>query len=178
MTDDTSVNDQSELPDVIIPENVEEVLENLPEESRNEIISLIETRMSFEKYSGPIPHPTIMGHYEHIAPGSANRILTMSEKQMEHRQEIEKLVVRAGIRREFMGMVLGFILSIAVMIGGFGALFLGFSAVGVGLIATPAITIAGVYAYQTRSNQHQLENKRKALDKPSSPELPETIDKK
>lgn len=37
-------------------------------------------------FSGPLPPPQVLAQYESILPGSANRILSMAEKQSEHRR--------------------------------------------------------------------------------------------
>jgi len=41
-------------------------------------------------FSGPLPHPDTLKHYEKIIPGSAERILTMVEKQYNLKQELEE----------------------------------------------------------------------------------------
>ena len=48
------------------------------------------------EFSGPIPPPSIIEGYERGLPGSADRIITMAEKQSEHRQRKE--IVRINIR--------------------------------------------------------------------------------
>ena len=46
-------------------------------------IERIEKR--YTQYSGPIPPPEIFRGYEEVLPGSAERILKMTERQLEHR---------------------------------------------------------------------------------------------
>ncbi|MDT8448159.1 MAG: DUF2335 domain-containing protein [bacterium] len=40
--------------------------------------------------SGPLPRPEVMGGYEKILPGAAERIMAMAERQAAHRQELER----------------------------------------------------------------------------------------
>ena len=39
-----------------------------------------------QSFSGPIPHPDILEHYEKIVPRAAERILAMAEEDAKHRQ--------------------------------------------------------------------------------------------
>lgn len=55
-----------------------------------------------EFYQGPIPSPAVLGQYDEILPGAADRILTMAENNNEARIENEKALVvskTANIRR-------------------------------------------------------------------------------
>lgn len=40
-------------------------------------------------YRGPIPPPELLGDYEQISPGSAERILKMAERDLAHRSQME-----------------------------------------------------------------------------------------
>ena len=41
-------------------------------------------------FSGPLPPPNVLSAYEDLLPGAADRIITMAEKQLEHRMYLEK----------------------------------------------------------------------------------------
>lgn len=41
-------------------------------------------------YKGMIPSPDQLGEYEKISPGFADRIIRISEKELDHRQELER----------------------------------------------------------------------------------------
>jgi hypothetical protein len=47
-------------------------------------------------YSGPLPHPEVLEHYDRIVPGGAERIFTQFESQAKHRQSIESRVIRSN----------------------------------------------------------------------------------
>ena len=44
----------------------------------------------FTALSGPLPPPEMLAQYEEILPGAAERILSMAERQAEHRQKMEQ----------------------------------------------------------------------------------------
>lgn len=67
------------------------------------------------EFSGPIPHPEIIQGYEEVVPGSADRIIKMAERQAEHRQKMESIMVRSESRDGLLGVLFAFML-------GFGSL--------------------------------------------------------
>lgn len=44
-------------------------------------------------HSGPLPAPEDLAQYETISPGAAHRIISMAERNMEHRHSMEKALV-------------------------------------------------------------------------------------
>jgi uncharacterized membrane protein len=66
-------------------------------------------------FSGPIPPPSILAGYENTLPGSADRIITMAEKQLGHRQKLEEAVVASNIQNEKVGMWFAFTLTLLLM---------------------------------------------------------------
>jgi uncharacterized membrane protein len=70
-------------------------------------------------FSGPLPPPELLREYDKIAPGCAQRIIGMAEKEGDHRRAIQKLKVRGGLAARTRGQYLGW--SLAVVIAGLGA---------------------------------------------------------
>lgn len=68
--------------------------------------------------SGPLPAPRILDEYDHIVPGAADRIITMAEKQAEHRQKLEAEVVSAEVRNSRLGLHYGLIIGLSTVICG------------------------------------------------------------
>jgi uncharacterized membrane protein len=54
-------------------------------------------RATAASFSGPIPPPDLLGNYERICPGSADRIIKMAEREGEHRRSLEQAIVNAEI---------------------------------------------------------------------------------
>ncbi len=48
-----------------------------------------------KSHSGPLPPPEDLAHYDAICPGAADRIITMAESNMEHRQSMEKTLIKS-----------------------------------------------------------------------------------
>jgi len=146
-----------------------ELIEYIPEEKREEIISRIVLQ---EQYSGPLAHPRIVAGYERHLPGSTDRILAMAEEQQRHRVEMEDRGQQAAIERDKRAMNRGFVLALVLMLLSAFALYLGSDLVGFGFVATSVVSLAGVFLYSHRSTRQELREKREALQQPSvAPEL-------
>jgi uncharacterized membrane protein len=49
------------------------------------------------QFQGPLPPPEILGQYERLHPGFAERLLAMAEREQANRQAIEKATNQANI---------------------------------------------------------------------------------
>lgn len=90
-------------------------LEKLPPEERNTLIGNVCTVSTF---SGPIPHPDLLKGYEDIAKGSAGRIISMAEKQQEHRMMLERKLQQTESRDSLAGILCATIISIGCLVAG------------------------------------------------------------
>lgn len=122
-----------------LPEELEPVLQDLPEPKRSEIIKAI-IGISIKRsslFSGPIPPPEILKGYNEIIRDGAERIFEMAEKQSNHRITLEAEVIKEELRQSSRGQIFGFILGF----------------VGLGLATALAIlgheAIAGIFGTTT-----------------------------
>ena len=79
-----------------------------PIKNENPIVRKLAIQQSF---SGPLPPPDLLGQYDAILPGLADRIVKMAEKQESHRHELENRVVKAEINRSYFGMASGLVVA-------------------------------------------------------------------
>ena len=66
-------------------------------------------------YSGPLPPSNEFSSYEKALPGAAERILSMAEKEAEHRRENENIIVQHSVRKSSLGQIFAFILALISM---------------------------------------------------------------
>ncbi|MDP9413523.1 MAG: DUF2335 domain-containing protein [Pseudomonadota bacterium] len=66
-------------------------------------------------HSGPLPAPEDLAHYDAICPGAANRIITMAESNMGHRQAMERTLVRTEYGLRTRGQWLALIALFAML---------------------------------------------------------------
>ena len=71
------------------------------------------TREMSYSFSGPIPAPHVLGLYNEVLPGSAERLLAAFESQQSHRQSLETKVVDSGIKRAWYGLWCALAVSLA-----------------------------------------------------------------
>ena len=83
-----------------------------------------------ETFSGPIPHPAIIEKYESIYPGAAKIIFENWDKQVDHRQKLEKSVVYFDNFKSLFGTIAGFLIQIIAVGGGIYTIIQGFIIAG------------------------------------------------
>ncbi|MGH7450205.1 MAG: DUF2335 domain-containing protein, partial [bacterium] len=66
----------------------------------------------FSAFSGPLPPPEAVEHYNKIIPNGADRLLKMVELQSEHRRACEETGLKASISISKRGQILAFLLSL------------------------------------------------------------------
>lgn len=97
-------------------------------------------------WTGPLPPADQVEAYERVLPGSFNRLLSMAERQQDHRIDLEKTVASGSIARARHGMYLGFALAVIVLAIGAAAIFTGHQTAGLAGIIAPAAVLAAVFA--------------------------------
>lgn len=165
-----NVPENQEMPDDNIAENddaesrIEKipdiVFEGVPEEHKSSAEKVVQRFASLihyqEQFSGPIPPPKILKGYEDITSGSANRIISMAEKEQEHRHSMEKSMLNSGNRREELGLWFGFVLAMTLGLGGIYLISIGRPVEGFVAIIAEITTLVGAFILAQR--EKRLEN--------------------
>lgn len=73
-------------------------------------------KLAGSSFSGPIPPPEIIRGYDEVVPGAAERIISMAERQSEHRQKMEEIMIRAESRDGLLGICFAFALGLGCII--------------------------------------------------------------
>lgn len=87
------------------PQIPKEVLDHLPEEVRLSVLQAA-------AFSGPLPPPSMYEQYEVVLEGSADRILSMAEKEQQHRIDWEGKALESASGETKRGQWLGFLVVI------------------------------------------------------------------
>lgn len=128
-TDENAESTNSKLPP-------KAVLDALPEQVR---ISVVEAA----SFSGPLPPPSMLGEYNRVHPGSADRILAMAEKEQAHRVSSESTALQASVKDSKLGQYFGFGLAVLCIGGGIYLAIQGMTVAAVALIVASASGLAG-----------------------------------
>lgn len=65
-----------------------------------------------ESFAGPIPHPDHLERYKEIYPQAPEIVFRMAEQQSQHRQAMEKKMLKSDLRRSWSGVLAGFVIAI------------------------------------------------------------------
>lgn len=125
--------------------------------------SLRKSTLTLEaKYSAPIPHSSEMGNYDAILPGSAERILSMAEREASHRHSMEKrameidsIFMKRSTLDARIGLFFAFFAMLVVCGLGFYCIYSGFPQSGATIICTTLVGLAGAYIYGSRNMKNK-----------------------
>ena len=105
-----------------------------------QVVAQVVSLVSEERFSGPIAHPRHLREYEEICPGSADRIISMAERNLDHLHKMNEKALDGQIadvkdvrRYGFAALALLIIGAIVATYMGnlqLAALFLGVGALG------------------------------------------------
>lgn len=81
-------------------------------------------------FSGPLPPPDALDHYERILPGAAERILRMAEIEGEERRANVAKLVSTETKVEKRGQLMAFAVAVLGLVGSFFLIKWGFEVIG------------------------------------------------
>lgn len=148
---------KADLKQPIAEPQIARILNKLPSNDRSILMAAIQQ----ESFSGPLPHPQYYEGYEKVLPGSADRILTMTESQMNHRIKQEDRIVRRSLNQKLVGIIIG---GVSVFLMTCAAVYLGMNNHDVlaGTMATTTILgVISVFVLGVRPSSKDKEEEKK-----------------
>lgn len=115
------------------------------------------TAVQQQSWSGPLPPPAALEHFNRIIPNGAERILAMVEREQEHRTRYEQKALDATAREARRGQYLGSGLSALALIGAVFTTYIGApEAVSIALVSLPVLgVIHAIVRRRSRSQDQQ-----------------------
>ena len=113
----------------------------------NEILGVVSEYLSAHFYSGPLPTPEMLAEYERVLPGLGRRIVERWDQEAEHRQSLEKTIVRSRIVIQKRGQLIGALISFVVLAAGVVFVATGKSTAGLVALLAPLAILAGTFVY-------------------------------
>jgi uncharacterized membrane protein len=120
--------------------------------------SLTHIQAKLETHSGPLPPPAVLAGYDQIVPGSAERIIAMSERQSEHRQSLEKQVINSDIRQAWGGMLCALVIALAGLAVAAYCTINGHDQVGGIIGGATIVSLVGTFVYGTAQRKKEKQN--------------------
>jgi uncharacterized membrane protein len=130
-----------------------------------------------ELFVGPLPHPRILAQYKEIDPTIPDRVITMAEKQIDHRINLESAVVSGDVKRSDRGLVFAFILSGIVVLGSILLIYMDKPIEAFALVVLNLATLAGVFIYNSRRRERERIRKAKVMAGQEEPQPAESPNK-
>ncbi len=117
-------------------------------------------------FSGPLPPPSVLQGYNQVLPGAADRILSMAERQMQHRQSLELKVIGSDVWRAWAGLLVGGLLALVLTLSGAFVIYHGHDWAGTTAITSTLVALAGVFVYGSVTRRNEREQKAAVVRKP------------
>ena len=121
-----------------------EILDALPDKVRTSTIQEA-------SFSGPLPPSAMFREYDEAMPGSANRLLELTENQQAHRHNWELTALHASISHTKRGQWFGFIVSMVALVAAIVLALMGRTVVG-GIMAFISISAIAERLFRQRSD--------------------------
>jgi len=112
-----------------------------------------------------LPPPAVLAGYDDVLPGAADRIISMAEKQMAHRQSLESLVVGSDVKRSWAGLIVGGVLALGLIVSGTFLIYHDHDTAGTTMVGTTLTAILGAFVYGTRARKEEREAKSAIVKK-------------
>jgi uncharacterized membrane protein len=119
-------------------------------DDKSQVVKTGDRAQMVASFSGPLPPPEVLRGYESILPGLADRVVRMAENQSTHRQRLESRVIWFDGIRSSLGLVFGFVIALAGIVGGVYLILSGNSITGLASLVVPLGVIVGAFIYQKR----------------------------
>lgn len=140
----------------------------IPKQERQNAASLNFTATATSVYTSPLPPADEMKKYESICKGTTDRILTMAEKQAEHRQNIEAIAVKASSERSILGVKYAYHIALAAFVLSGFCFYFDHVVAGGAIFGSTLVSIVTAFIYGTRSNRQEREDKWEKAQYPNS----------
>jgi uncharacterized membrane protein len=113
-------------------------------------------------FRSPLPPPELMSEWERILPGSADRILSLTEGQSTHRQSLETITIRSDGRKSVAGIVCGTFLGTLVIALAAYMTYLGSPSVGATMVGAVLVAVVTAFAKAESGRREERVAKAKA----------------
>ena len=114
-------------------------------------------------FSGPLPPPSTLERYEQIAPGAAERVIAMAERNQAHRHALETAAVHHEIQISNRGQVCALIVALTGISAGAYIASLGQPVAGSGVVGGVIATIAVTYLKTHHDRRKEREKKAEVM---------------
>ena len=135
-----------------------EIIEKQPDKIKESITKVLVSESI--SYEGPVPPPGLLKEFDKVIPNGADRIMSMAEKQLEHRISLESKVVEANNRDSLLGVFFAGMIGLIAISGAIYLLANNKNIQGLGIFIGTLATLIGVYLRSHKTDEQDLKNKK------------------
>lgn len=153
---------EKEARDLLIPEELRPILQDLPDPQKRAVEAILfglGISIKRESFRSPLPPPSHLKGYNDVIPNGAERILTMAEKQSEHRISMETTVIGKEQNQSGRGQNYGFIIALAFLIASFILIYTDHDVAGTIIGSIDLVALVTVFVLGKRSQKEDLSGK-------------------
>jgi len=136
-----------------------DILASLPKEKRIKLVKMLSAQVVARSHSGPLPPPEDLALYNQAIPNGADRIMKMAEKQLDHRVQIETVVIRSQQLQSGRGQIFGFLIGIIGILAGSYVTIQGHGVVGGAIAGTTSVSLVYAFIAGQRAQRRDLASK-------------------
>jgi uncharacterized membrane protein len=123
-------------------------------------------------FVGPLPPPELLGAYDKILPGLAERIVLMAEKEQSQRHELGDRILKIESRNSLWGLIFAFVIGMTGIVGGLVVAASGVPWPGAVVSGAALASLVGTFVYGTRSRREQIKEQMRLLASSDSSRTP------
>lgn len=143
------------------------LFKGIPEQKKTEILRVFSMSLSVEQiierkitaHQGPLPQWEDLEKYGQIIPNGADRIMTMAEKQQDHRQALETKAITEQLTQSKRGQTFGLVIGLTAILGGVACILLGHEWSGAFLGGGGLTGLVSVFVIGKRRQGKSLDDK-------------------
>lgn len=143
-------NKANQEKEIGVDQLIEIVDRKLPSGAKEEVKKSIYLRQEIVEMKGLMP-AHMLEEFNSVAPDGANRVLTILEEQIKHRQEIELVHVTSTSKQSERGQIFGIVSFLAALGASIYLVGLGHTLEGIGTLFAVLLAIGGIYL-KTKKN--------------------------
>jgi uncharacterized membrane protein len=111
-------------------------------------------------FSGPLPSPDMMEHYDRIVPGFSAALLAEYQAQGSHRRGLEAAVIGGDLKAQSRGQFLGALMFVSVIVGAVVCAIAGQPVAAVAIAGLDIVGFGGLYVFGRRRQERERDEVR------------------
>ncbi len=159
-------NDLKKIEQQLIKANPN-LFKGVPDQKKTEILRVFSMSLSVEQiierkitaHQGPLPQWEDLEKYGQIIPNGADRIMTMAEKQQDHRMSLETTAITEQLTQSKRGQIFGLLIGLTAILGGVACILLGHEWSGAFLGGGGLTGLVSVFVIGKKKQAKSLEDK-------------------